>query len=683
VLPTPIPTSPTPIPTPYPTSFTASQCGQASTNPLSTYCALYEGGWATLNHDSFQSPISLKIETKDATTDVFQEEHGRTLGSFTDETATNGRYVLACPQTEGEKTVKFTITRPPDFTRFGAEWIQLFPKDSWTNVTNEYEPFTFNSYGAKIPLNRATSTEHADDAVLSDELIVYMEVSAVGDWEVKYGNPVLSVDGKWVANEFKRTLLRVGTPWASCDGGTALGEASYSGVGAIIPALYGNPGQPATYNLYNDLIRDLTGVEVAVKVILEAFNSDIKTWTSSTNFADTPPPGGLVYTKCYRAGNPCPEGHVVCDETYCELDRWQEIIAGLQAASPGFVTVLGSVDAGTTTSEYDQLDVDGFYFSDPEVNVTSDDVADSPFSVVGIGAPLFAMDQVEAADVWVTLIEDATKLGVWTPFSWYPGQLTTRWAAVVYNVPSAEVANLVDVLFDRGYGFVYGTTEEDFTTASTATPAILAAIEAKAGVERRRLEDENGGAPPARLLEVVTDGPADAPRTYWACDDTRIECAPVCLETQGLVTNRVANGRCAGLPKDDCECAMLCYFDVRWVCAGDGRVVCTAKQGRGASKEVGDMVCTSRGAPKPSASDLDKTECKKRVTLGNWPAEVCLPPATPSPTPDEAGDEDGAVNPAAGNDDVTTQVKKKAKITVEQSMSAVFANLLLALFVVH
>ena len=47
---------------------------------------------------------------------------------------------------------------------------------------------------------------------------------------------------------------------------------------------------------------------------------------------------------------------------------------------------------------------------------------------------------------------------------------------------------------------------------STATPAILAAIEAKAGVERRRLEDENGGAPPARLLEVVTDGPADAPR---------------------------------------------------------------------------------------------------------------------------------------------------------------------------
>merc|ERR1719473_1869286 len=189
VLPTPIPTSPTP----YPTSFTASQCGQESTNPLSTYCALYEGGWATLNHDSFQSPISLKIETKDATTDVFQEEHGRTLGSLTDETATNGRYVLACPQTEGEKTVKFTITRPPDFTRFGAEWIQMFPKDSWTNVTNEYEPFTFNSFGAKIPLTefRPVSDGLQDDADTSDILNVFMEVSDEGDMEFKYGNPNL------------------------------------------------------------------------------------------------------------------------------------------------------------------------------------------------------------------------------------------------------------------------------------------------------------------------------------------------------------------------------------------------------------------------------------------------------------------------------------------------------------
>ena len=30
--------------------------------------------------------------------------------------------------------------------------MQSFPKDSWQNKTNEYEPYTFNDYGSKIPL---------------------------------------------------------------------------------------------------------------------------------------------------------------------------------------------------------------------------------------------------------------------------------------------------------------------------------------------------------------------------------------------------------------------------------------------------------------------------------------------------------------------------------------------------
>ena len=30
--------------------------------------------------------------------------------------------------------------------------MQAFPKDSWENITNEYEPYTFNDYGSKIPL---------------------------------------------------------------------------------------------------------------------------------------------------------------------------------------------------------------------------------------------------------------------------------------------------------------------------------------------------------------------------------------------------------------------------------------------------------------------------------------------------------------------------------------------------
>jgi hypothetical protein len=326
--PTPIPTAPTPIPTPHPTEFTQANCGAPANGGLSQYCALYEGGWATLNHDSFSSPISLKIETKAAHVDVFNVNHGATTGALTDETETNGRYLLACPQTAGQKTVKFTVTRPKEFTAFGAEWVQLFRKDSWVNTTNEFEPFTFNSYGAKIPMFRATSTELADDAVTTDELIVYMEVSEEGDFEVKYGNPMLAVDGKWLANEFKSTLLRVGTPWANCDGSSELGAVSYAGVGAIIPALYGNPN--LNLATYEQLVTELSGVSVSVKVILEVFNENKKTWTSSTKFAET-------YTKCYRAGNPCPEGHAVCSAEYCELDRWIQIIGGLKAASPGVV----------------------------------------------------------------------------------------------------------------------------------------------------------------------------------------------------------------------------------------------------------------------------------------------------------------------------------------------------------
>ena len=51
---------------------------------------------------------------------------------------------------------------------------------------------------------------------------------------------------------------------------------------------------------------------------------------------------------------------MVCKPEYCEMDVWKMIIASFQAAStPGMVTVLGAVDAGTTASEYDTLGTDG------------------------------------------------------------------------------------------------------------------------------------------------------------------------------------------------------------------------------------------------------------------------------------------------------------------------------------
>merc|ERR1719160_392635 len=155
-----------------------------------------------------------------------------------------------------------TVTRPADMTAFGAEWVQPFPKDSWANVTNEYE--------AKISVFRPPSTGLADDAANEPTLNVYMEVSDEGDYEVMYGNPGLVSGGYWVAVQFKSTLLRVGTPWAECSA-DALGDASYS-VGSIMPILFGGPNLnsislPAGNPSYLDVIAELSGVTVPVKIV--------------------------------------------------------------------------------------------------------------------------------------------------------------------------------------------------------------------------------------------------------------------------------------------------------------------------------------------------------------------------------------------------------------------------------
>ena len=58
-----------------------------------------------------------------------------------------------------------------------------------------------------------------------------MELSQTGDYEFKYGSPHLTddtVDGKWVAQEFRGTQIRVGTPWADCDAAVDYSEARCS-----------------------------------------------------------------------------------------------------------------------------------------------------------------------------------------------------------------------------------------------------------------------------------------------------------------------------------------------------------------------------------------------------------------------------------------------------------------------
>ena len=150
-------------------------CGLSIAVDPNGKCETDANGFSTLDADSDPDiPMSLEISSKESTTDAFSVVHGATQGTLANDTADDGRYVLACKQAEGYKTVMMNVTRPADLTAFGGEWVQLFPKDSWENVTNEYEPFTFNMYGAKIPLPgfRSTPTgidpDHPDAPVDTD-----------------------------------------------------------------------------------------------------------------------------------------------------------------------------------------------------------------------------------------------------------------------------------------------------------------------------------------------------------------------------------------------------------------------------------------------------------------------------------------------------------------------------------
>jgi len=196
-------------------------CGLSTTYDPNGACVTDVNTFSALDADSDSAiPISLEIVTKTETTDTFGVVHGATAGALEDKT--NGRYVLACKQEAGEKTVQFNVNRPAALTAFGGEWVQLFPKDSWQNTTNEYEPFTFNDYGSKVPLQefRPTAPDSIEPPTI-DVLNVFMEVKDEGDYEVMFGNPnLVNTDGKWVAVQFKQTLLRVGTPWAECSDST-------------------------------------------------------------------------------------------------------------------------------------------------------------------------------------------------------------------------------------------------------------------------------------------------------------------------------------------------------------------------------------------------------------------------------------------------------------------------------
>jgi hypothetical protein len=686
-------------------------------------CKPNDAGWANIDMDSLTggyeqikddadvaTKISLTYATKASHTDVEvdlqhpagRKTHGGTVGSFTYQSL-NKRYFLPCKQTSDQKTIKVTVTRPADLTEFGGEWIKSYPKDSWINETNEYEPYTFNDFGSKIPLDEFrpvsvvthsdnTQQKLEDDANATTQLNVFMEMSKDGDYELRYGNPQLAVPGytdtgdRWVAVEFKKSQLRVGSPWSICTGGAAAGidSADYDGVGTIVPMYLGNPS--LLIHDYKAVHTELSAAfaankAVPTKIILniytptadstsQTYTSGAKTtgWTdgdksyttmhcdSSWQLGDpveAPSCQERTYEECYSAGEACPLGHSVCKVEYCELQRWREIIK-LYKQMPN-VQVLGlietkSLDAdgkptisrGDTAIKADIADylahvggadgIDGFYFN--EAHGSKADVDDlmeiakdhtSKFVVFGHGEPLFdltAPNHAGAPDVWVTLHETTGKLGFWTPFSWFPkgetGLGQDKWGAMVYNVDELDVVETLEVLFDRGYGYVYLHSENDYATISTHLTKLVEEISVVSN--SRRLLDTVASERKLQSDDGLT-------RRTWGCDETLLQCRPVCLETSGVVTTIVQNKMCGDPAEDMDECSCPCYYDAYWACAADGVVCMATRSGQSEPAVVGDLVCQTRGTPKPvvTAAQRQAGACpaKTPTQMGAPPAPIC------------------------------------------------------------
>ena len=142
---------------------------------------------------------------------------------------------------------------------------------------------------------------------------------------------------RWVAVEFKKHQLRVGSPFVGTD--------AKSNIGAIFRLDLGDPNiyYQDHMNIASDLKDAIAGVTdgVDVKVVLPIHvcpdpsdcpdGAASRTWTSAA-----------VDTTCYKSGNACPEAHSVCDPSYCSIERWNEIILELQNAG---AKVLGLICA--------------------------------------------------------------------------------------------------------------------------------------------------------------------------------------------------------------------------------------------------------------------------------------------------------------------------------------------------
>merc|ERR1719191_737639 len=138
-----------------------------------------------------------------------------------------------------------------------------------------------------------------------------------------------------------------------------------------------------------------------------------------------------------------------------------------------------------------------------------EDLADY-FVAFGVGEPLFDTSAVVKAgtpDLWITLNDKSSKLGVWTPYSWFSSLSneyvfsSKNWGAIVTEVTnkldygtkkvkeSPATDSILTQLFDRGYGYVFMTTESLFPTASSQLDSLIT------GIHKKKTND-NDWAPP-------------------------------------------------------------------------------------------------------------------------------------------------------------------------------------------
>jgi hypothetical protein len=143
------------------------------------------------------------------------------------------------------------------------------------------------------------------------------------------------------------------------------------------------------------------------------------------------------------------------------------------------------------------------------------------------------------------------------------------------------------------------------------------------------------------------------------------------MKKMGVVTTKVADSLCSAAPMDQCACK--CFHEAQWTCEGSS-VVCKAKFGIGELKTVGDKVCETRGAPKPSSiGELRVASKCEPVTdmRGSAPTTECLAQwAKPAPVEET---EQNTPAPAAA-------VKEKVLPLIEESFAATVALAALALY---